>query len=145
MTILCHFGLINPKIHVTLDISCYFGQCHKRPCFLLVFQTFWHFICTLDYKNASLQWTEDGKVDFNVDAIQELLGRCLNGDTILISINGDITFTYFGLVRHLKYCFICSFELVFIGGFFDTFLQIHLPRDPFVLLCLSYFYGIPCI
>ena len=36
-------GLVIPKIHVTLDhfpvtldISCNFGQCHKRPCFLLV-------------------------------------------------------------------------------------------------------------
>ena len=36
-------GFIVPNIHVTLDhfpitleISCHFGQCHKRPCFLLV-------------------------------------------------------------------------------------------------------------
>ena len=43
MTILCHFGRIIPNIHVTLDhfpvtldISSHFGQCHKRPCFLLV-------------------------------------------------------------------------------------------------------------
>ena len=45
----CHFkhlsqlGGVIPNIHVTLDhfpvtlgISCHFGQCHKRPCFLLV-------------------------------------------------------------------------------------------------------------
>ena len=36
-------GCIIPNIYVTLDhfpvaldISCHFGQCHKRPCFLLV-------------------------------------------------------------------------------------------------------------
>ena len=36
-------GCIIPNMHVTLDhfpvtldISCHFGQCHKRPCFLLV-------------------------------------------------------------------------------------------------------------
>ena len=55
MTILCHFGRVIPNtsrqlgriilnihvaldhFHVTLDISCHFGQHHKRPCFLLVF------------------------------------------------------------------------------------------------------------
>ena len=41
-----HFGQLGrviPNIHVTLDhicvtfnISCHFGQCHKRSCFLLV-------------------------------------------------------------------------------------------------------------
>ena len=43
MTILCHFGRVFPNIHitldhfpVTLDIFSHFGQCHKRPCFLLV-------------------------------------------------------------------------------------------------------------
>ena len=43
MIILCHFGRVIPNIHVTLDhfsitldISCHFGQCYKRPCFLLV-------------------------------------------------------------------------------------------------------------
>ena len=43
MTILCHFGHVIPNIHVTLDhfpitldISRHFGQCHRRPCFLLV-------------------------------------------------------------------------------------------------------------
>ena len=43
MTILCHFGCVILNIHVTLDhfpvtwdISCHFGHCHKRPCFLLV-------------------------------------------------------------------------------------------------------------
>ena len=54
MTILCHFECVIPNtlrqlgcvianIHVTLDhflvtldISSHFGQCHKRPCFLLV-------------------------------------------------------------------------------------------------------------
>ena len=43
MTIFCHFGCIIPNIHVTLDhfpvtldISCHFGQCHKRLYFLLV-------------------------------------------------------------------------------------------------------------
>ena len=34
--ILHQFRCIIPNIHVTLDISCHFGQCHKRPCFLLV-------------------------------------------------------------------------------------------------------------
>ena len=29
-------GCIIPNIQVTLDISYYFEQCHKRPCFLLV-------------------------------------------------------------------------------------------------------------
>ena len=40
---LCQHGHVIPNIHVTLDhfpvtldISCHFGQCHKRPCFLLV-------------------------------------------------------------------------------------------------------------
>ena len=44
MTILCHFGSVTSNIHVTLDhfpvtldISYHFGQCHKRPYFLLVF------------------------------------------------------------------------------------------------------------
>ena len=43
MTILCQLGCIIPNICVTLDhfpiildISCHFGQCHKRPYFLLV-------------------------------------------------------------------------------------------------------------
>ena len=43
MTILCQLGYVIPNIHVTLDhslvtldSSCHFGQCHKRPCFLLV-------------------------------------------------------------------------------------------------------------
>ena len=29
-------GRVIPNIYVTLDISCHFGQCHKRSCFLLV-------------------------------------------------------------------------------------------------------------
>ena len=55
MTILCHFECVIPNtscqlgrvilnIHVTLNrfsitlnISCHFGQCHKRSCFLLVY------------------------------------------------------------------------------------------------------------
>ena len=32
----CQLGRVIPSIHVTLDISCHFGQCHKRPCFLLM-------------------------------------------------------------------------------------------------------------
>ena len=31
------FGRVILNIHVTLDISCHFGQCHKRSRFLLVF------------------------------------------------------------------------------------------------------------
>ena len=45
MTILCDLGCVIPNIHVTLDhflvildISYHFGQCHKKPCFLLVHQ-----------------------------------------------------------------------------------------------------------
>ena len=47
---MCHsknlyqFGRVIPNIHITLDhfpitldISCHFGQCHKRPCILLVY------------------------------------------------------------------------------------------------------------
>ena len=30
------FGRVIPNIHVTLAISCHFGQCHKRPYFLLM-------------------------------------------------------------------------------------------------------------
>ena len=36
MTISYQHGHVIPNIHVTLDISYHFGQCHKRPCFLLV-------------------------------------------------------------------------------------------------------------
>ena len=45
MTILYQLGCVISNIHVTLDhfpikldISCRFGQCHRRPCFLLVWQ-----------------------------------------------------------------------------------------------------------
>ena len=41
----CQLGCLIPNIHITLDhfpmtldISCHFGQCHKRSCFLLVFR-----------------------------------------------------------------------------------------------------------
>ena len=33
----CQLGCVIPNIYVTLDISCHFGQCYKRPCFLLVY------------------------------------------------------------------------------------------------------------
>ena len=61
MTILCHFGCVIPNIHVTLDdfsvtldISCHFGQCHKRPCFLLVkgLLPFWREIALLFYSKS---------------------------------------------------------------------------------------------
>ena len=32
---LYQFGHVIPNIHVTLDISCHFKQCHKKPYFLL--------------------------------------------------------------------------------------------------------------
>ena len=31
-----HFPITLDHFPITLDISCHFGQCHKRPCFLLV-------------------------------------------------------------------------------------------------------------
>ena len=46
--------------------------------------SFPHFIRALDYKDTSLQWTEDEKID----VVRELLKGCLNADTILVNIDG---------------------------------------------------------
>ena len=60
---------------------------------------FRHFIYASDYKDANMQWAEDEKADFNVDAVRDLLVGCLNVDSVLVNIGGGAVFTYLGLVR----------------------------------------------
>ena len=58
-TLTCHskhlhqLGHIIPNIHVTLDISCHFGQCYKRPCFLLVHV---HRGCCTNFERCQIEW-----------------------------------------------------------------------------------------
>jgi hypothetical protein len=55
-------------------------------------------ISASDYKDASKQWAEDGKADFNVDAIHALLGSISTANNMLVNIGGGPIITHLGLV-----------------------------------------------
>jgi hypothetical protein len=60
--------------------------------------TWQHVISASDYKDASKHWAEDGKADFNIDAIHALLRSISTTNNVLVNIGGGPIITHLGLV-----------------------------------------------